>query len=88
MNYALAVIRTGIINPTPVQPPGTNGLLVFFNYALWICMAIVSLFLMVGITQIAASWRHGGEIEGVKRTVLSAVALVVLGSFTAVLSAF
>ncbi|HET9654481.1 MAG TPA: hypothetical protein VFP72_03955 [Kineosporiaceae bacterium] len=84
---ALAAVRAGVINPSPSQPPGTNGLVTLVNYILWICLAIVSVFLIIGITQIAASWRHGGEIEGVKRTVLSAVALTVLGSIGLVLSA-
>lgn len=84
---ALAAVRAGVINPIPVQPPGTAGFVTLVNYVLWICLAVVGVFFIIGVTQIAASWRHGGEIEGVKRTVLSAVALTVLGSIGLVLSA-
>lgn len=87
---AVAVTTTicAVINPTPVQPPGTQGLVTLVNYVLWICLAVVGVFFIVGVTQIAASWHRGGEIEGVKRTVLSAVALTVLGSIGLILTAF
>ncbi len=85
--FARAAVHAGAINPTPVQPPGSQGFVTLINYVLWICLAVVGAFFIIGITQIAASWRHGGEIEGVKRTVLSAVALTALGSIGLILAA-
>ncbi len=86
---SMAAVLTGIdINPTPVQPPGTAGILTWFNYATWIAMMLVAGSMMVGVAQVAVSMRHGGEINGVKRFLLSVGALIVLGSFGAVLGAF
>jgi len=76
------------LNPTPTQPPGTAGILTIINYVLWLIIAGVSVSLIVGIGQVSMSMRHGGEIEGVKRVLLSGISLALLGSITAVLTAF
>ncbi len=49
---------------------------------------VLSLALLVGIVRIGASFRDGGEISGIKQTVLSAICLTLVGSFGLLLGAF
>lgn len=85
---AAAVRAAGVVDPTPVQPPGTDRLSTLFNWGVWIAMFILSASLLWGIVTVGSSLRAGGEVEGVKRVVLSGVGLVLVSSFGLVLGAF
>ncbi|GGC17736.1 hypothetical protein [Cellulomonas carbonis] len=61
-----AAVITTIPNPTPVQPPGTEGLLDIMGWVKWVALAICIIGLIVAGAMMAIQSRRGegGEHAG------------------------
>jgi len=86
----VSAARLGLLglDTEPEAPPGTEDISDLFRYGIWVGMIVLAGALAVGIVRFGASWQRNGEVEGVKQSLFSLVALVALGSFGQILGAF
>lgn len=75
-------------NPTPEQPPGTDGFVTVLNWMSWIGIIIgVAGFLASAGTLAFAAWT-GREINSFKGLVLAIVACILVGAVGGIMRVF
>ena len=79
----------GVIpNPTPEQPPGTDGISTVINWVTWICLigGVLGFLGSAGYLAIA-SWT-GREVQGVKGLAIAIIACILITAAGANLAVF
>ena len=85
---ALLALPGTVPNPTPEQPPGTEGIITFMNCVSWIMIigAVIGFLISAGTLAFAAL--TGREVNSFKGLALSIVAAVLVGSAGAIMQIF
>jgi len=75
-------------NPTPEQPPGTEGFITVLNWVSWIMIigAVAGFLISAGYLAFAA-WT-GREINGFKGLVLAILAAILIGGAGGIMQVF
>lgn len=84
----LMTFPASLPDPTPEQPPGTEGFLTVLNWVSWIMIigAVAGFLISAGYLAFAA-WT-GREINGFKGLVLAIVAAILVGSAGGIMRIF
>lgn len=79
-NDFAAVASMQLPNPAPVQPPGTNGLIVFMGWAKWVALAVCGLGIVAAGAMMAINSRRGEGSEHAGRLFGALAGVVVIGA--------
>lgn len=91
MSTLLATLATYVValpNPSPEQPPGTEGFITVLNWVSWIMIigAIAGFIISAGYLAFAA-W-SGRETHGFKGIVLAIIAAILVGAAGGIMQIF
>ena len=73
---AVSVLAASIPNPTPEQPPGTDGIVTLLNWLSWIVIICGLAGFLISLIILAFSAWSGREVSGAKGLVVSIVVCI------------
>lgn len=83
----MALIPLDIPNVTPEEPPGMGGLTTILGWIAWGVTILCVVGFLVGVGMLVVA-QHNGERQGAQKIVVALIAVVLIGSCSALFGVF